>query len=893
MVEVASRPLRPLASPFGEWFDSEMFGALSSDGQVYLECASCAAVLRLEFTPSLPAAGKYPCPKCRGQLRVVRHRAWAEAHCRDGEHRFEYEPRAWDVPRCPICYSRSVELGPLSVTPPYPTTFGSVGFMVPLPSAPKLMGDHFWGLSPAEDAAQLRALCMNYKIPVSPFHRLGHVATYALYLLGDRLLGTYQDISQADRVNYLWTLSCLLKVFFEMTADPVAIASALALEHCASTIDPEDPVLVALSQHNFAISAIDALEVYDESVFERLTGWTGLRSIAIAAAEAALTTVRSTPGRGNADLQAARIEYAMADLYRGGSPTPDELARAIEIYDRLVERDDMSYMAEFIKISRALAILKRGVDDDDKTFLSALQTLKDAVFGPNPLKIGRRSKWATILGQTFVRYGAHDEAIPLLESAVTFAQKDTRPLFDRLRLTRDAEEQATAYSSLANAYVRGGRADEALSLLETWRGRVLSSRKMTNAERNAASSAADTRRDEQYGGLFFSPNDTQTLVVEEEQVQELQTGRRFGPFADDYELDGLFLTLQRFMDAPERKRTIFVEIALETLAPEFTVASAIVNAADRTKGLNGWFAYQWRVDSNDEALLRSDAHARPSAFQEERLEKLVQVGARTLLQPMQAAFAATDPDLVVISLPGALSNLPFEAFAEAARVVDPQTPWPRVFAYAPSLRTVAESGLPPPLAADARLLVVNYNDQDLPSAKAEVAEMVAAFEGRADVVAAGSTKRALIEALACACDAVHFVCHGTYEANSPLDSALVLRRYGTRDADRLTAAEIIDFVRFRGSPIVTLSACSSALTADSRTNTWYGLPGSLVEAGAHCVIGSRWPVKDEVARRTMVSFYQALLSTRGGVAATLRDVQDEIRKEAGLKDWACFGALHG
>jgi CHAT domain-containing protein len=93
--------------------------------------------------------------------------------------------------------------------------------------------------------------------------------------------------------------------------------------------------------------------------------------------------------------------------------------------------------------------------------------------------------------------------------------------------------------------------------------------------------------------------------------------------------------------------------------------------------------------------------------------------------------------------------------------------------------------------------------------------------------------------------------------------------------------------------MVTLSACSTALTAESRTNTWHGLPGSLIEAGARCVIGSRWPVDDEVAKNTMVSLYQTLLASPMNVTVALRSIQDRIAVNGAIKDWSCFGVLHG
>ena len=51
------------------------------------------------------------------------------------------------------------------------------------------------------------------------------------------------------------------------------------------------------------------------------------------------------------------------------------------------------------------------------------------------------------------------------------------------------------------------------------------------------------------------------------------------------------------------------------------------------------------------------------------------------------------------------------------------------------------------------------------------------------------------------------------------------------------------------------------MTADSRTNSFHGLCGSLFRVGARAIVGSRWPVADDAAAAVMADFHKRLASS--------------------------------
>jgi CHAT domain-containing protein len=77
----------------------------------------------------------------------------------------------------------------------------------------------------------------------------------------------------------------------------------------------------------------------------------------------------------------------------------------------------------------------------------------------------------------------------------------------------------------------------------------------------------------------------------------------------------------------------------------------------------------------------------------------------------------------------------------------------------------------------------------------------------------------------------------------------------------------------------------------SDTSSAYGLVGGLLRAGARCVIGTRWPVYDDTAAKTMVAMYERQ-SLKGGTSVDcLHAVTSEMRSTSGIEDWAAFGCI--
>ncbi|NEP28718.1 CHAT domain-containing protein, partial [Moorena sp. SIO3I6] len=152
----------------------------------------------------------------------------------------------------------------------------------------------------------------------------------------------------------------------------------------------------------------------------------------------------------------------------------------------------------------------------------------------------------------------------------------------------------------------------------------------------------------------------------------------------------------------------------------------------------------------------------------------------------------------------------------------------------------------------------------------------------------------------------HFSCHGEFNLESPLESALILGKDESPEDGRLTLAEIFG-LSLNQCRLVTLSACETGITAvikttdsstyDSSTYAEYSsdeyisLPSGFLYAGSPSVVSSLWTVNDFATAFLMIKFYQNLsqFPTRetGEVAVALNQAQTwlrEVTKEA-LEEW--------
>ena len=193
------------------------------------------------------------------------------------------------------------------------------------------------------------------------------------------------------------------------------------------------------------------------------------------------------------------------------------------------------------------------------------------------------------------------------------------------------------------------------------------------------------------------------------------------------------------------------------------------------------------------------------------------------------------------------------------------------------------------------LFAVQNPTDDLSYTNLEV-EAIKSFFQTAEVLASQDASEAAVKVnqnlITAHCS--HFSCHGYFNLESPLKSALILAEAKTEQIAQdktiedgfLTLGEIFGF-NLNQCRIVTLSACETGLI-DFRniSDEYIGLPSGFLVAGSPAVISSLWTVNQVSTAFLMIKFYENLRNQMS-LALALNQAQLWLRDATieKLLDW--------
>ena len=131
---------------------------------------------------------------------------------------------------------------------------------------------------------------------------------------------------------------------------------------------------------------------------------------------------------------------------------------------------------------------------------------------------------------------------------------------------------------------------------------------------------------------------------------------------------------------------------------------------------------------------------------------------------------------------------------------------------------------------------------------------------------------------------LHFSCHGKFDFESPLKSALLLTDPEDKLGEEamLTLGEVFEKLYLNQCRLVTFSACESGMTdPDSISDEYIGLPSGFLYAGSLSVVSTLWSVDPIATTLLMVKFYHNLKRLSqiqtGDVAIALNKAQKWLR----------------
>ncbi|MEQ8468183.1 CHAT domain-containing protein [Coleofasciculus sp. E1-EBD-02] len=201
--------------------------------------------------------------------------------------------------------------------------------------------------------------------------------------------------------------------------------------------------------------------------------------------------------------------------------------------------------------------------------------------------------------------------------------------------------------------------------------------------------------------------------------------------------------------------------------------------------------------------------------------------------------------------------------------------------------------------------------QDLNYADLEVETIRQDFHPNDKVLAReAATKQAIYNQQLHLAHCIHFSCHGYFDSEAPLRSALLLADATPTQTETSQIVNPERYIRLReGSTVnlgkcltlgeifglelsqcrlVTLSACETGIISpNGLIDEYIGLPGGFLIAGSPCVVSSLWRVNDLSTALLMIKFYQNLKSGLT-VAIALNQAQTWLRDATTeqLQQWA-------
>jgi CHAT domain-containing protein/tetratricopeptide (TPR) repeat protein len=213
---------------------------------------------------------------------------------------------------------------------------------------------------------------------------------------------------------------------------------------------------------------------------------------------------------------------------------------------------------------------------------------------------------------------------------------------------------------------------------------------------------------------------------------------------------------------------------------------------------------------------------------------------------------------------GPLHYIPFQALIapDGGTLLRGESPQ---LIYGPSATVLFRHRRAEPSRAPKPCLALGYNGEEpyrLRFAEEEARGVARLMGG--DTLARATPKKDAIFAHAASYRLIHFSCHGNFNPEQPLSSALHL----APDED-LTAAEVIERLRLR-CDLITLSACESGLNRVRRGDELIGMVRAFMVAGAPALLCSLWRVDESSTRLLMERFYQEIQAGAGFAVALMR-----------------------
>jgi len=200
-------------------------------------------------------------------------------------------------------------------------------------------------------------------------------------------------------------------------------------------------------------------------------------------------------------------------------------------------------------------------------------------------------------------------------------------------------------------------------------------------------------------------------------------------------------------------------------------------------------------------------------------------------------------------------------------------------------------------AGTGQILAMAPRTSVLPASRSEVDSIGEIFGARTTVLHDGNATRSALLSRAPHDDIIHIASLGVLNKHNPLFSFIELAPVQGDDG-RLAVTDIYDL--HLDAQLVVLSACQTALgsgaIADVPTgDEWVGFTSAFLNAGAHDVLATLWPVEDGATAQFMSDVYRSLAGRQSAEDALAQAQRRAIRTPSRSEPfrWAGFTLTGG
>lgn len=596
----------------------------------------------------------------------------------------------------------------------------------------------------------------------------------------------------------------------------------------------------------------------------------------------------------------------LGDPYRG---------HAVACFEKALGSCSLKYSPwNYAKLNHFLGELyfQVAADDVEQTFESAAAHFVEAVKGYKARGEGRLGGWpyGTMdclrgLGKCYIAHGLWEPAWQATAEAVGISENIYEgPVGIESVRNEHMLRYAPLYRQAAYCAGLAGRVDEALSILERGKARLLKDALNLRAPRpanipndlwEAYRTAADRVQDFKLK-LFLDGTAEQSPGLPEVIDQMAKAEQR--------RLDQAVERIRRH--APYFQKSIESSDVADLLPDESTALLMFCVADQGSIGVIICKGHAPRVVNlfgfgqpqlNDLLVKRVEGETLPSgwvlqyaiedqlddpagrAFEVWNLnfEAVLGTLSEYLLLPVLAELPEQIKKLILVPS-STLSPFPLHAAplelkegGRATRVCDLYQ-----VSYAPSLGVLANcrariSGEPLP----SLLAVINPSEDSKLIYSQLEGEAVAALFDDATVYEGPDATASAVSEGSRGRSHLHFSCHGAHDWTEASSSVLFLADKALAAGDLMTGT-----IDLAGVRLVTLSACETGITniIKSSADEFQGLPAGFILAGAPCVVSSLWSVPDLSTAILMEHFYVYHLREKMSLPAALAEAQRSTRE---------------